>query len=345
MIHNEQLGGKLDLLDLTGSDTNLRRVASTSGGEYAGPCPWCGGQDRFRVWPVEGRYWCRQCERSGDAIQYLREFRGLTFHEACMWVEVIGVSPPKPTTESTRTAGESCSHSAPPRSWREKVWTIVSACEAALWGAGGANARRYLHERRGLREPTIRKYRLGYSPSGHRFHGLWVPQGITIPSSVGDELWCLRVRTPHSAPGKKYRHVSGGKAGLFGLDNLQGHSDAFLCEGEFDAMLLDQEAGDLAAVIALGGVSNQLRPWLSYLVGLRRVFSALDLDGPGRKRARELLVASRRMKPVLLPSLDGKVSDLTDYWGQGGSLRDWAEYHLAKDSFRKHGVIQDEIVF
>ena len=39
-----------------------------SNDEHAGPCPWCGGDDRFRVWET-GNYWCRpglgHCGREG----------------------------------------------------------------------------------------------------------------------------------------------------------------------------------------------------------------------------------------------------------------------------------------
>ena len=52
---------RLDLLELIGRDARLRKVASTRGGEYAGPCPFCGGRDRFRVQPRRGRWWCRGC--------------------------------------------------------------------------------------------------------------------------------------------------------------------------------------------------------------------------------------------------------------------------------------------
>ena len=41
--------------------------------EWAGPCPWCGGRDRFRVW--RGRdsgFWCRQCGMAGDVIALVR---------------------------------------------------------------------------------------------------------------------------------------------------------------------------------------------------------------------------------------------------------------------------------
>ena len=66
---------RTDLLGLIGADTRLKKVASTGGGEYAGPCPFCGGRDRFRVQPLRGRWWCRGCSdgpRWQDAIGYVR---------------------------------------------------------------------------------------------------------------------------------------------------------------------------------------------------------------------------------------------------------------------------------
>ena len=70
---------------------DMKRVARTNGGEYEGPCPHCGGTDRFRVWPRNGEtgaFWCRQCEASGDGIDYLREVEGMTFPEACRELHV-----------------------------------------------------------------------------------------------------------------------------------------------------------------------------------------------------------------------------------------------------------------
>ena len=62
------------------------KVAGTHGGEYACPCPACGGKDRFRFWPAQGEggtWYCRQCGKGGDCIQFLRDFEGLSYAEAC----------------------------------------------------------------------------------------------------------------------------------------------------------------------------------------------------------------------------------------------------------------------
>ncbi len=41
----------------------------TTGNEAHSACPWCGGADRFVSWDhPRPRYWCRQCDRRGNAI-------------------------------------------------------------------------------------------------------------------------------------------------------------------------------------------------------------------------------------------------------------------------------------
>ena len=65
---------------ITSDGVTLKKM--TNNGEYAGACPWCGGKDRFRVWPETNNYWCRKCDRKGDAIQYLRDKHNMSFEEA-----------------------------------------------------------------------------------------------------------------------------------------------------------------------------------------------------------------------------------------------------------------------
>ena len=81
----------MNILTLISHDTALRRTGAKHGGEYSGPCPFCRlGTDRFKVWPVIGRWAClgreagrSGCDISGDAIQYLRLKDNLTYAEAC----------------------------------------------------------------------------------------------------------------------------------------------------------------------------------------------------------------------------------------------------------------------
>ena len=64
----------LEILERHHGQGAFRRVASTNGGEWAGPCPLCGGEDRLRVWPTphgqKPGAWCRQCGVSGDTLRW-----------------------------------------------------------------------------------------------------------------------------------------------------------------------------------------------------------------------------------------------------------------------------------
>ncbi|MEO0562494.1 MAG: primase-helicase zinc-binding domain-containing protein, partial [Chloroflexota bacterium] len=79
----------INLLSLLAGD--YKRAGSTGGGEFAGPCPFCGGKDRFRVWPNDDvpRWWCRQCDAKGDAITLLQKRDGLSFGEACERLRIV----------------------------------------------------------------------------------------------------------------------------------------------------------------------------------------------------------------------------------------------------------------
>ena len=57
------------------------------GRELVGPCPVCGGNDRFAIHPTRGVWNCRHCVRGGDAIDLVRHIEGCSFKEA---VAVLG---------------------------------------------------------------------------------------------------------------------------------------------------------------------------------------------------------------------------------------------------------------
>lgn len=79
-----------------------------------GPCPMCGGKDRFRFDDKDGRgtFYCNQCG-PGDGFKLLMEVRGWSFREAAAEVErVAGLAPvevaptgPDPEEVRRRMAG------------------------------------------------------------------------------------------------------------------------------------------------------------------------------------------------------------------------------------------------
>ena len=116
-----------DLLALVEQDgfRPTRRPSTSRGGQYNGPCPWCGGDDRFRVRPNYGTYgWfaCTQCGRKGNAVDYLMLKRNYTKREA---LAAVGWKPKEERTEPnlphvpTTAYHEKPQWNAPPQQWQE----------------------------------------------------------------------------------------------------------------------------------------------------------------------------------------------------------------------------------
>jgi hypothetical protein len=62
----------MNILDLVGKETRLTFGKATAQ-EYDTPCPF---------WPAQGRFWRRQCNQSGDAVHFVRAYRGMSLVEA-----------------------------------------------------------------------------------------------------------------------------------------------------------------------------------------------------------------------------------------------------------------------
>jgi DNA primase len=266
----------VNLLDVVSRDTLLHKVANTDGGEYAGPCPWCGGEDRFHMWPQGDwpHYWCRICGRRGDAIQYLREREGLTFRQAC---DRLGE--PVPERSRLRSTLRPPPLATPPSlTWRPRAHDFSEGCERTLWTPARAQALGYLHQR-GLTDETIRAARLGYHaaerwerpacwglPTDHK--KIHLLQGILLPWRVGLEVWRVTFRRDGHDISKeeRYRPIAGGGKPLYQINALRPNAPAMLVEGELDALAVTQEAGDLLAVWNAGSAGSpcaRLYSWRS----------------------------------------------------------------------------------
>lgn len=297
-------------------DTLLRKAATTHGGEYAGACPFCGGRDRFRAWPEQGRYWCRQCGAQGDAIEYLRKKGAMTFREA---VSALGgqvpagqaAQPVKSTACPSR-----CEKPAVP-SWAVAGQRVAQECHAAL--LKDAKALDYLHKR-GLSDATIADFGLGYNARAGYRYGVHLLAGWTIPmQGVDGACYGIQVRQPDGVE-PKYQLLKGAHHPLLG--KLAGKAALFVTEGGFDAMLAWQEVGDLVDVATLGSCSADPMPWAVHLLGYQHILLCYDLDEAG-ETGRAKWAGIGGVVQVRLPLASGK--DVTDFVSAGGDLRGWLQ--------------------
>lgn len=73
------------ILESRGPEFKLKKKTAS---EYSCSCPFCGGTDRFIVWPEKNRAHCiRGCGWKGDDIQLLRDLEGVSFQVAA---EMVG---------------------------------------------------------------------------------------------------------------------------------------------------------------------------------------------------------------------------------------------------------------
>lgn len=326
----------MQIHQLISQRTNIiYRRASTR--EYCGPCPWCGGDDRFRLWPQENRYWCRQCGHSGDAIQFLRDYAGLSFQEAAA---AVGKAPIAYNQASPRAGAGDGTKYPPSTAWQEPAWQFAFDCQAHLMENNtNPRARAWLHSR-GLRDGAIWSAGLGYNPADchldrrewglppeHRQDGrpksLWLPRGITIPWVIDGQLWGIRIRRPVGQP--RYYWIPGGTAsGLYNADAISPERATVLVEGELDALTIQQEAGDLVAAVATGSTTagRHIR-WLARLSTAPLVLVAYDADQAGDNASSYWTTAldnAIRWRPWW--------SDINDLLQEQIDVRRWAQLGL-----------------
>ncbi len=327
----------MDIKNLIEADGGtLKKQASTNGGEYAGPCPWCGGNDRFRVWPGAGRYWCRGCDKAGDAIQYLRDFRGLSFLEACKYLG-HDPGPRKDTPRTAPAAWEPKETSAPSELWQSQAKSFLDGAIDCLWSTQGEPIRAWLNKEKGLSDATIKKACLGYNlaekyeprekwgrepalKEDGTEKRLWLPAGLVIPWVVNGEVHRLRIRRDNPGDGARYVTISGSSMAP-ATWNLE-RAAAVVVESELDGLLLSQETGDLCAVVALGTATSKTKKESHDLLRVMPIILiSLDTDEAGAKAAWKFWMDTYGKAARRWPCIKGK--DPSEARLNGLDLRTW----------------------
>lgn len=324
-----------------------KKKASTHGGEYSAPCPFCKeGDDRFLIWPNKpnqkgelqgGRFSCRVCGKYGDAINFLRDLYGLTYNEAC---EKLRIQPKeRGLVPVFREKPKPPSVNDPSSLWQEKGLGFIEWSHAQLLNNPAA-----LSEvtARGFTMESIVKFKLGFCPSTFyrdredwglirelkedgKPRRLWLPMGQTIPTFSKDgRVTKIKVRRTYWKNGDKlpkYVEISGSKQApsIYGDTSIP---CSIILESEFDALLIQQFTSDLVYCVALGGSTKNPDHLTDQLLrSTQLLLFCPDFDKPGAIAWSKWKDMFPQIHKILTP--DGKGAG--DYFQNGGDLRQWLE--------------------
>ncbi len=314
---------------------------------FIGPCPFCGGEDRFNIKRTDaGDLWiCRKCGdgRYHDAVAFRMLAEGRSFGEVLREERAAsGSDKGRARRPSPKADARQVELVEPPdEAWQLARLQLQKQLADDLWRPDAADdlaadtahkLRQYLARVRGLSPDTIRRHMIGFNPVRREASdGIHYPQGIYIPCMVDGRLWYVKVRLPvepkrpaaRSGKGSpKYQALQGSVSALFNADALLRARVAVVVEGEFDAMLLGQFLPPDWAAVTMGSASLQPNAtFLPYFNGLERVLLCLDSDEAGKNGQeawRRLLGAAEP-----LPPLPGGVKDVTEFWRRGGDVAQW----------------------
>ncbi len=288
---------------------------------WAAPCPACGGKDRCVVKPGDhdgrGGYFCRRCGTYGDSIQFLRDYEGMSYADACRH---LGVEAVRARTALPRTPR--------PAAGQDPFVSAASVPPAEQWAAKARAFATWAHEQllknpeqlawlaaRGLPLEAVTRYRLGWNPGERgksclirprKSWGLpsvegkgkdgkpvakttfWIPRGLVIPHLATDDpegpVLRLRIRRPEAdrkefKENTKYYVIPGS-----GMDAmLLGHEARayVVVESELDALMLHHQVGDLVGAVSVmtANVKKLEAGVHEALVQAMCILVALDAEG------------------------------------------------------------------
>lgn len=320
--------------------------------QWSSPCPLpsCGGTDRLCIFPyasihhgeeVPPHVWCRQCGYWGTAEMLLRDKEKISLADArAIIAGSKDLSEATPWTQ--RYSGKAVKTTpadidgAPCQEWQWSGKAFCKVAKAILWSPAGEKALTWLHNR-GLSDETIQRHNIGYNPTDRQImhpqewglsEKFSLPRGIILPYLGQDQLWKIEIRLPVEGKGKqRYHTIKGSTNALYGYEPLVYQSKAIICEGVFDALVMEQVLaetgiGDVVTVATGSADSAQEHRWLMRLAICSRVIVAFDNDEAGHKASRFWLDRLSNAERWAPPVGDINESYLVDKNGLIGQTRE-----------------------
>lgn len=262
-------------------DITLKRV----GTEYVGPCPKCGGEDRFAINVTKQVFNCRGCQTGGDVIKLVEHLDDCGFEQAC--TTLAGEPPPKPngkTGNGRDTVGAVKKLVVAEFRYLAEDGTlqfVVERIEFQNWDGTFV-------EKDGKRKKTFKQKRPDPDKSGN-----WIWNVDGVPP--------LLYRLPEV------------------IEAVGNDRKIYITEGEGKADLL--WSWNVAATCCAGGAEKWRAEHSEWLRGADAVLLP-DADDRGFKHVQQVGAAlsgiAKRLRVLILPDLSQK-GDIIDWVAAGGT--------------------------
>jgi DNA primase len=344
------MGIDFDLLNRSADITRLAGVPaandklmtrSKNGREQHSACPFCGtGTDRFWINIDEQpqTWYCRQCKKGGDAMQFIAEREHLDRHNdaiqiadilarelnitSCEHAAAVPVIKPEPTKTIT-------DNNPPSIEWQAAARKFIGRCQQLLPGSPGYE---YMRSR-GFDLATLERFNIGYNPSWYKLRigseNLNIAPGITIPTFTNNNLVRVKIRIYElDNKGPKYMSIKGSiNHTLYNEIDAREKELLIICEGEFDLMSIKQAASEDVGVVTFGsaGMTPDVTTpdMFKYFYLPDKIIISFDNDEAGEAGALKLLeeIQSKINTPAEIKRLP-------------------AQYHDWNDALKKHADIR-----
>jgi hypothetical protein len=298
------------------------RLKKISAVEFAGPCPVCGGDDRFSINTTKQIWNCRGCSKGGDVIELAMHIDGNKFDEAVE--KLTNKPPPKPHGNN----GAKRAHKSPPGAKEVTVATYDYVDEA------GALVLRVL--RRHYQKPdgsfvlkgeklekTFRQCRPDPDEAGVMVWGL--AAGDYMRKGPGQDWYKFDAERFAKLPATRERRkiATAAKSVPYRLPELleaiASEQLVLVVEGEGKVDALAKL--NLRATCNAEGAGKWRAEHAAWLRGADVVIIP-DNDDSGRKHAetvaRSLAGIATRLRVLELPGLEAK-GDVIDWLAEGGT--------------------------
>lgn len=277
---------------------STRRKANN---EWAAACPSCGGKDRCIIWPQHekgtgGRYYCRQCQKGGDLIDFLQKFMGMSktesWEKADLAGKELGYKQRRAVNKTISFPARYKNRHLPPDRWMQRAAKFLQDCQTDN-ALDCKEAVERINCDRFIDPAHCREFGIGWNDRDrYDWKENWgldgqdkirLPKGIVIATMRKIGIVSLLIRKVDNEQ-SRYWQVKGGAEDVPYIPSFGRNRPVILLESALDAALLACYARSLCTPIALGGTCKGIdSDTMAFIQAAPLIIASPDNDEAGRK--------------------------------------------------------------